>query len=81
MIQFLTFIEIFVQKKMKMEVLQYSLVSIHYIYIYILYFVLNESLINVMTSLSIGCFSCCTQTWGQLHSNVIDYITITLQFS
>jgi hypothetical protein len=21
------------------------------------------------------------QTWGQLHSNVIDYITITLQFS
>ena len=22
-----------------------------------------------------------SQTWGQLHSNVIDYITITLQFS
>ena len=24
---------------------------------------------------------CGSQTWGQLHSNVIDYITITLQFS
>ena len=24
---------------------------------------------------------CMNQTWGQLHSNVIDYITINLQFS